>query len=152
MKVLIIDDSDYKIQALQALLKQTGVASEMFLARSFQSGLRAIKETSPDLLLLDMTLPTSERSDGRLEGRTRIYGGREILAEMELDNLRPKVVVVTQFDHFGEPPHSTDLSVLLRQLEELYPNHFLGGVYFSNIDSSWQPKLLGILERLKKTT
>ena len=73
MKVLIIDDSDYKIQALQSLVKDLGIACEVEIALRFKQGwVRSAKQ--PDLLLLDMTLPTSERTDGRLEGRTRIFG------------------------------------------------------------------------------
>jgi CheY-like chemotaxis protein len=149
MKILIIDDSDYKIQSLQALVNQSGLASRMEVARSFQSGLRAIKDMMPDLVLLDMTLPTSERQDGRLEGRTRIFGVREILAEMELEDIRSRVIVVTQFDHFGEPPNAVNLAVLLEQLKEAYPSLFIGGVYYSNVDSAWQGKLRTILEGLE---
>lgn len=150
MKILIIEDSDYKIQSLQSLLKDLELTSELTVAKSFQSGKRALKEHLPDLVLLDMTLPTSERSDGQLEGRTRIFGGKEILAEMEFLGIKSKVVIVTQFDHFGEPPNSIDLKSLFQQLSEKFPNLFLGGVYYSNVDSSWQNSLRKILKTFTK--
>jgi CheY-like chemotaxis protein len=148
MKILIIEDSDYKIQSLQSLLKECGIGSDVQVAKCFQSGKRALREFQPDLLLLDMTLPTSERSDGQLEGRTRIFGGREILAEMEFLNCKAKVVIVTQFDNFGEPPNSVDLKSLFQILKERFPSLFLGGVYYSNVDSSWQGNLRRILKQI----
>jgi CheY-like chemotaxis protein len=146
MKILIIEDSDYKIQNLQSLLNALGLGSELQVAKSFQTGKRALKEFRPDLLLLDMTLPTSERPDGQLEGRTRIFGGREILAEMEFLQIKSKVIIVTQFDHFGEPPNSLDLKSLFQQLNDRFPDLFLGGVYYSNVDSSWQANLRKLLK------
>jgi hypothetical protein len=148
VKTLIIEDSEYKIQSLQSLIKEMDIASELQIAKSFQSGKRALQDFKPELLLLDMTLPTSERQDGQLEGRTRIYGGREILSEMEFLGLTAKVVIVTQFDHFGEPPNSIDLKTLLGQLKTRFPNLFCGGVYYSNVDSSWQGNLRGLLQKL----
>lgn len=148
MKVLIIDDSEYKVESLQALLGETSLASEVKVAKSFQSGIRALQEFRPDLVLLDMTLPTSERSDGHLEGRTRLFGGRELLAEMEFASLSPKVIIVTQFDHFGEPPTSITLKELLNQLKNRFPTLVIGGVYYDNLNSGWTDELRPLLQQL----
>jgi len=148
MRVLIIEDSDYKIQGLQAFLESHVPDVNIHVAKSFQSGKRLLKELGPDLVLLDMTLPTSERSDGKLEGRNRMYGGKEIMAEMEFLQIKSKVLIVTQFDHFGEPPNSIDLKTLLEQLKSRFPDIFLGGFYFSNIDSSWQQNLRKFLKKI----
>jgi CheY-like chemotaxis protein len=150
MKILIVEDSDYKIQSLQTFLKRLELDSQLMIARSFQGGKRALKEFRPDLLLLDMTLPTSERQDGQLEGRTRNFGGRELLAEMEFLGYQCKVIVITQFDHFGEPPNTITLKELLDQLEAQFPHSYIGGVYYSNVDSTWQSQLKGLLKKLKR--
>lgn len=149
MKILIIEDSDYKVQSLLAYLQKTTIQCDMQIARSYQSGKRLLKEFQPQLVLLDMTLPTSERADGQLEGRTRIFGGRDILAEMEFLNLMCKVIIITQFDSFGEPPDTIDAKSLFLQLNTKYPRHFMGGVYYSNIDSSWQIQLKQFLKKLE---
>jgi hypothetical protein len=149
MKVLIIDDSDYKIQGLQTLLKECGFVSNVQIARCFQSGVKQLREFGPDLVLLDMSLPTSEGKTGELEGRNRIYGGRELLGEMEFYDIASKVVIVTQFDHFGEPPNEVKLETLLRQLQGTYPQLMLGGVYYSDIDQLWRPQLKAILQSLR---
>src|SRR4051812_45722790 len=102
MRILILDDSDYKIKSIHDALIEWKVSQDTQIARSFQKGLLAIKQFLPDLIILDMTLPTSEREDGVLTGRTRVFGGREILHEMELESIDAKVIVVTQFDRFEE--------------------------------------------------
>lgn len=148
MKVLIIDDTEYKIQALNELLKGLSFISQVVIARSFHGGLNAITQTHPDLILLDMSLPTSEQPDGEPEGRTRMYGGRDILAELDDISLATKAIIVTQFDHFGEGANSITLDSLLKQLKSQYSNHLLSGIYYSNVDSEWQQKLKTILDSL----
>lgn len=148
MRILIIDDSDYKIKNIQSLLGESSIDCSVRIAKSFQRGVQSLKEFKPDLVLLDMTLPTSERPDGGLEGRMRIFGGREILAEMQFEELKAKVIIVTQFDHFGEPPTSVELRALLQQLKEKFPEHYAGGVYYSNVTSAWREDLGAMIRRI----
>lgn len=150
MKVLIIDDSDYKITSLTESIRSWRSSADIFVARSFQNGLHKLKEWNPDLVLLDMTLPTSESASGHLEGRMRFFGGRELLAEMELEQLSTAVIIVTQFDRFGEHPNSVDRETLFAQLLHRFPDVFRGGIYYSNIDSGWKVKLTQLLKKIGK--
>jgi hypothetical protein len=149
MKILIIEDTDYKAKSIQNLLKELALDSDSVIARSFQSGKRALKELKPELILLDMTIQTSERPDGQTDGRNRIYGGREILAEIEFLDLSARVIVITQFDHFGEPPYSVDVQTLFKQLRERFPKLFVGGVYYNNLNSVWMTDLRRLLRSVK---
>jgi CheY-like chemotaxis protein len=147
MKVLIIDDSEYKIKSLSEFIKERQHSSEIIIARSFQCAIREIKVHRPALILLDMTLPTSTDAMGQLEGRVRIFGGREILSEMDLEGITSNVIVFTQFDHFGEQTHSVDRETLFGQLAKQFPNVFIGGIYYSNIDSHWRGQLSALLNK-----
>ena len=151
MKVLIIDDSEYKIISIEKLLQELLHRPQIAVARSFQTGIKKLGLFAPDLVLLDMTLPTSETKDGHLDGRTRIYGGREILAEMELNEQKASVIVVTQFDRFGEPPLSVDRVTLFKQLEEEFPDTVIGGVYYSNVDSYWKSQIAKLISSWRST-
>lgn len=146
MIVAIIDDSDDKIAALKRWLNNYNSEWEVVMARSFQSGVRLLKSVSPDVVLLDMTLPTSEHTDGRAEGRKRLLGGKEILAEMEFEGVNSKVVVCTQFDIFPAPSGSMSLDSLTAELKREYPDFFLGSIYFSHTDQGWCSKLSAFLE------
>jgi hypothetical protein len=148
MKVLIIEDSEYKIQSLQGFLKDLGLDKALVVAKSFQTGKRSLMEYRPDLVFLDMTIMTSENEFGQLEGRNRMYGGKELLAEMQYLGLTPKVIIVTQYDHFGEPPNVIDVSTVFQQLKTKFPDIFQGGVFYSNVDLSWQSNLRKLLKKL----
>ena len=150
MKVLIIDDSDYKIDALKSVLESGKFATNIAIARSFHTGVRQLQEFAPDLVLLDMSIPTFEGPQGELGGRTRLFGGRELLAEMEFLELKARVIVVTQFDRFGDGPNTVELNALLADLTDAHPELVLGGIYYSNTDTRWRDKLWGFLGRCQE--
>ena len=55
MKVLVIDDSKFQCLALRRVLGRAG--HEVIIAGDGEEGLRAARETRPELILLDMLLP-----------------------------------------------------------------------------------------------
>lgn len=149
MKVLIIDDSEYKIKSIKAVVEAFLNANEIDVAKSFQTGLVKLLN-KPDLLLLDMTLPTSEGDDGQLEGRMRIFGGKEIMAEMEFLEINSKVVIITQFDRFGDPQNEINSADLFDLLKAEFPTLYYGGIYFSHVDFAWRQELGALLKKYKK--
>lgn len=145
MNVLIIDDSDDKISALTKEVVEWSPASVVSIAKSFQSGIKQLRSLKPDIVLLDMTLPTSEFPDGRASGRKRFLGGKELLAEMEFEELESKVIICTQFDTFPGPSGSISLNSLVTQLSQDHPGLVTGGLFFSHVDTSWRNKLRQLL-------
>jgi|SRR5579859_5419613 len=146
MRILIIEDTEYKAKSIQRFLADVTPESEIQVAKSFQSAKRSLKTFSPDVVLLDMTIQTSERPDGQTDGRNRMYGGKDILSEMDFMEMQARVIVITQYDHFGEAPHSIDLATLFKELKAKFPKLFMGGVYYNNINSEWQVELRRLLK------
>jgi DNA-binding NarL/FixJ family response regulator len=146
MKILIIDDSDYKVEGLMAVIADFSPHANVSVARSFRSGVESAKKSLPDLMLLDMTLPTFEIGSTEAGGRTRPFGGREILRELDAIGLKTRVIIVTQFDRFGERNQSRD--ELMNELREEFPDCFVGGVYYSVVDSAWRQALVELLKQL----
>jgi DNA-binding NarL/FixJ family response regulator len=151
MKFAIIDDSPYKIESLVKILQRMFPDSSVEIAKSFQSGLRLLDGDTPDVILLDMSLPTMEKPDGRVGGRNRIFGGKELLAEMAFLDVSPRVIVVSQFETFKEEGKSLDLRALLRELARDFPTTFVGGVFYSTVDSGWESELEGLLIKATKS-
>jgi DNA-binding NarL/FixJ family response regulator len=146
MKVLIIDDSDYKIDGLTSVMREFAPDAELFTARAFRPGVQLARKIRPDLILLDMSLPTFISSSRETGGRTRPFGGREILRELDATGHVTRVIVVTQFDRFGERNQSRD--ELMKEMQSEFPDWFVGGVYYSVVDSKWREELLKLLALL----
>lgn len=150
MKILIVEDDDQKRADLQAFIEGAFEFDSIVVARSFQSGIRAIVESSPDFVFLDMTMRNFDRTLLEDGGRPHPFAGREILRQMQRNKLKMPVLVVTHFDRFGEESDYMTLSELTQQLHDRFAN-YVGTIHYrSNVDD-WKPAILnatqGILKR-----
>lgn len=137
MKILIVEDDDEKRSKLESFIRFTYKVDEVSSARSFQSGLRAILEDCPDLILLDMTMRNFDRTLSEEGGRPHAFAGREILRQMRRHRVNIPVLVVTHFDRFGDDVDYMTIDELKSELSTKFAN-YLGTVqYKSNVDD-WQ--------------
>jgi CheY-like chemotaxis protein len=85
-KILLVEDEEIIIELLQRKLNQEGY--EVLIARSGEEGLKLIKETRPNLVLLDIILPK--------------MNGLEVLEEIN-KNLSLKRIPVIIISNSGQP-------------------------------------------------
>jgi DNA-binding NarL/FixJ family response regulator len=148
MNVLIIDDSNAKIIALKEVVRKVLKDSEIVVRRSFQKALKEIENNSYEIVLLDMTIPTTERTDGRFEGRMRYFGGRELLGEMELLDYAAKVVIVTQFDRFDDGIETIEFEHLMDNLKNEFEGLLVATVFYTSISDRWVREIEEILKNI----
>lgn len=141
MRFLIIEDNEAKSAQLSRFLESEFDGIVLGERRSYNTGLSAIKELVPDIVLLDMSMPTFDRRGTQTGGRTRYYAGRDVLSEMRRLNLASKAIVVTQFDTFGEGTQTRTLGELKSELEEEFPDRYLGTVYYHPSRFDWKLEL-----------
>ena len=150
MKILFIEDDEEKAKRIVEFIRHDIPSTEIVCARSFNSGLRALihDANSFDLVLLDMTMPSydvtpEEPSGGSIEH----FAGRDMLAQMELRQIRIPTVVVTMFDSFGEGVKKVSLNPLIAELRAKYAPHFLGHVYYNSTQEGWRTALKEIITK-----
>lgn len=146
MKILLVEDDDNKRTHLSQFVVEAIPSADLTVARSLQSGLRSVRASRADLVLLDMTLPTYDVGPDESGGSTRAFGGREFLKELRRFNLRVPVIVVTQFETFGSGSEMTTLGVLDKELRHDFPNIYRGVVYYHAAIQSWKEQLKQMIE------
>jgi CheY-like chemotaxis protein len=147
MNILIVEDDPLKSTQISDFLTGTYPQAVVRETRSFQSGLKELVQTSWDIVLLDMTLPTYDQEVGEDGGRIRTFGGIDIFDEISRRNLSIKVIVVTQFPSFGEGPERKTLKELANELKNDYPGLYVGTVYYHPSQSDWKAKLRELLNK-----
>lgn len=85
-KILLVEDEEIMIDLLQRKLTDEGY--EVSVARDGESGLRAMRELKPDLILLDIIMPK--------------LGGFEVMEEMNKDKELKKIPVII-ISNSGQP-------------------------------------------------
>ena len=142
MKVLIIEDDRNKLNRLKSFMHARWPRLEIREEYSYQTGLDHLISNKVDLVLLDMSLPTYPISEAEPGGRTRIYGGKEILRQMQRRQISVPTVVVTQFESFGD---ETESAMQLGELKQLLTNRFagiyLGTAYYDATMDKWEEEL-----------
>lgn len=147
MIFLLVEDDEVKRQKLEDFLHIRYPEVTVKDARSFQSGLRSILADPPTLVLLDMNLPNYDITLDEAGGRIQQFAGRELLRQLRRHKLRLPVIVVTQFDYFGEGKNKTTLDELDAELRKNYRNIYIGSVFYHAILDDWKEELPAIIER-----
>ncbi|MDH2621147.1 response regulator [Acinetobacter baumannii] len=140
--IYIIEDSELKIARILSFLKENGIQDvDINVYKSFHSGLKKIVKRPPDLIILDMTIPTFDKSIGGREGRMRPIGGYDLMQSLQLKKIPSKVVVLTQLEFFGEGSEKISFQEINRRCLDNFPDLFLECIYYSPTETSWQQLL-----------
>lgn len=154
MRIFVIEDDLLKARSLGNFISVEFPELETEVFRSFRSGLSAIQAGLPSLVILDMTLPTYDRSPGVREGRLRPLGGYDLMRKVQRLKLRPIMIVVTQLESFGEGQNQVSFQEITARCEREFPAFFGGSVYYHPTSSSWGVELKAALtaatERVRK--
>lgn len=143
MNILIVDDDGDKRTLLAEFVGSLYPEAECRQRGSYQSGCEDAIESRPDIVLLDMAFPTYDvvPSEGETGGRQRPYGGRDVLREMTRHELPCRVIIVTQYDTFGEGEEVMSLDELRDRLAEEFQGTYVKTVFFQSSSSSWRAEL-----------
>lgn len=141
MNILVVEDDENKRNQLTGFLNSQFPSATLQTANSLQSGLRAIIQGGVDLVLLDMTMPTFDIGENEDGGRPQAYAGREILRQMERREIDIPVIVVTQFDRFGEGSDILGIEELDAQLIKEHRGVYGGAIYYDVTLGGWKEKL-----------
>lgn len=147
MNILIVEDDENKRSQLQLFIHMMFPGAQIAIAKSLQSGLRAILDANHDLIILDMTMPTYDIGIDEDGGRTQPYAGREILRQIERRDIVIPVIVVTQFDRFGEGANALTLKELDQQLRQEHPRDYMGSVFYSAAVEEWKQALHKVMKQ-----
>jgi CheY-like chemotaxis protein len=148
MNILIVEDDENKRTQIVQFLQQEYPGCVFRVERSLQSGLRHIRSSSPDLVLLDMTLPNYDAGPDESGGQTHKLGGREFLRQMDRFDILAPVIVVTQFETFGKGEKAIDLATLDRDLRRDHSAVYRGAVYYHAARDGWKQDLKNSIQKL----
>lgn len=152
MNILVVEDDKTKCEQVarhvQATCGDNGIAAQIITKTSYQSGLRECVKAKPDILILDMTMPTYDVAVDEPGGRPRHFAGRDILRELQRRMIVIPTVVVTGFDVIGEGSEQCTRAELTAQLHGSFPESFRGTVFYTTSESGWKSQLTELLNQL----
>lgn len=148
MKVLLIEDDQNKSKQIIDFFFSEFPGQEILLKRSYQSGLKEIMTNNFSFILLDMQLPNFDISSGEDGYKFRKLAGIDILKEIQRKKIACKVIVVTQFETFGEKESYIELADLKKIIRTQYSEIYIDTVFYSADKSVWKRQLKDLIEKL----
>lgn len=141
MNILLIEDDKKKIEDVKDFLVEKYNYQSLEVKESYQSGLRELIRTKYDLLLLDMSIPTWDKSIDEPGGSFEKFGGYKILKEITRKGKEVDTILITMFDDFGESDSSITLTQLNNVLKDEFEKIYRGVVYYNTREDKWKEDL-----------
>jgi DNA-binding NarL/FixJ family response regulator len=145
IKILIVEDDVNKREQLHKFIALKFEAAGVEDAESLIGGVRKLRSWNPDIVLLDMTLPNYDAEGEAFSGSMQAFGGEEFLSQCNRFNLNPRVIVVTQFETFGDANEAKDRDELDSDLKRMFPTIYCGMVYYHASLSAWMEELENLI-------
>ncbi|MDP3517756.1 MAG: response regulator [Pseudohongiella sp.] len=145
--ILIIEDSESKLQSIQRVVERTVPKAKISVAQSVRSAIDAIGTEQPTLIIADMSLPTYDIKARERGGSPRPFGGVDIFDYLDKEDFEIPILVVTSYPVITDGSQTLGLNDLAQKLAEDYPENFIDTVYFDSEFSVWENKIEAILTK-----
>lgn len=146
MRVLLVEDEGPKRQHIQQFCAEVFAEVVLDWTGSVRGAIDSLEHTTPDLVLLDMSLPTFQIGSKEKGGRPQGTGGIEVIRFVEMMELAIPIVVVTAYPAISVEGKQHTLEEIDEILKTDHPENYKGLVYFNSVYSTWR----GDLERFLK--
>lgn len=144
MKILVIEDNSLKREKIVDFFVSKYMA-EIAEAASYNSGLAAAWDERFDLLVLDMSMPTFDRSETTQGGRFRTLAGKEVATKLKKGGKLVPFVVLTGYKDFSVESKSLSIQQIHDLLVGLGED-YKGCIVFNSADVHWQEELKIVVE------
>jgi DNA-binding NarL/FixJ family response regulator len=144
MKILLIEDTQFKIENLVTFLKESFGWEDITIKKSYNAALNEIlSESVYDLIILDISIPNFDTSIKDYSGDFMPSGGKFLLNQIYLREVNSKVIVVTLFENFDD---GNEIKSLDKMFCDYYNEIYLGYVLY-NSDQKWKNNLDKIIRK-----
>ena len=143
MNVLVIEDNQLKREKIVNFLEQYAMIN-VREAASYNSGLTIAMNEIFDLIIIDMSMPTFDKTDMTQGGRFRSIAGKEIALKLKKHNKLPTFVILTGYRDFSVNTENLSLEEIHEILSSL-GSVYKGYIIFDSAEIYWQEKLSEII-------
>lgn len=146
ISILVVEDEQPKYLHIKNYLEELCANAIFEQCKSVSSALNKLEDELPDLLILDMSLPTFDISEFEKGGRPQGFGGIEILRSMLLEKHQCPTIIITGYPAFiNDSGETVDLEELSKELLSNFNPFLKGTLHFNSTFSEWRVKLKKLL-------
>ena len=143
MKILVIEDIEFKLKKILDLLDNLKKVKNISYdyAKSYATGLDKAIEIEFDLIILDMSLPTYEKTTKSTGGRIRMFGGKEIIRQLKRENKLKPFIILSQYKEFDNSDDIKSLNEVGISLKKSYGDYYISTILYESSSIIWKTLL-----------
>ena len=146
MKILLVEDNYFKREKVVDFVTSIDGVS-VIEAASYNSGLSLAVVEDFDLLVLDMSMPTFDRTESDMGGRFKVLAGKEIVAKLKRQGRLVPFVILTGFADFSVDTGKLSLNQISDVLSSM-GEEYKGTIFFDSANSTWKDELRVVIAGL----
>lgn len=148
-KLLLVEDEAPKRAHILSFLKVYCDTIDVQIAKSVNSAEDCLDNDKPDIIFLDMSLPTFDVGERESGGRPQGFGGIEVLRYMAMSDICCPTIVITGYDAFiRSSGKAVELSQIKEELLEEFPDIIKGVLHYNSTLDEWRLALADALSHL----
>ncbi|KFC90736.1 response regulator [Leclercia adecarboxylata] len=150
INILVVEDNEFKRKRIVEIINSEFQDVKVTECHSFTSAWQMITRFNYELILLDMSLPTFDKTSTNSGGDFRVFGGKELARKMSKRRNGIKFIFITQFKSFSDNVNSYSYEALKDELLCQYKESCMGFILYSNTKSEWRDELVNSIKGLGK--
>src|SRR5690606_21603464 len=146
---LIVEDDSFKYSKIADLLKDLFPESALIHCDNVYDAVNYLRSESPDLIILDMSLPSHPAVAGEGSPVSMPTGGIEIIMELKLlkkNNIQ--TVVLTQYPDVEIEYEYYSIPDALNTMKSLYGLQTASVIHYDNDSNHWKDKIKEALGKI----
>ena len=149
IRILLVEDEAPKRIHIERFLTNFSQAIQVNSVYSVNTALDRLDIEIPDILLIDMSLPTFDIGEHEGGGRPQGLGGVEILRYMSMAEIVCPVIVITGYEAFPRDAGSpVELSQIRQELLSDFSHLVRGVLHYNSTYDEWKLQLSEALSEL----
>ncbi len=145
MKIIIIEDNDYKNQKIVDFIHSNFIDAHIDSCKSYSSAIALLNSNKYNFAIIDMSLPTFDKDIGTPSSEFRTFGGMDIAKYIKRKKLNLNFIFLTQYISFAVDDKSYDFANLEKIAMETYPTNFKGCVFYDNSSLEWKERVRSLM-------
>lgn len=146
MKILLVEDDEHKMLDIISILKEVDAHVIIETAISVASGVQKAVDHEYDLLLLDMTIPNFDNTEGNDGGPSYKNGGELIIRELIDEELAFRCAVITQYETFN----NESIDQISDRISALCGDCYYGYIKYSTMNENWKVELKDLIHKCSR--
>ncbi|MCU6770285.1 Uncharacterised protein [uncultured Bacteroides sp.] len=146
MRVLFVEDDDNKRNSVIAYLSSVFKDDiSISIGMSIASGVQLAIDEKFDVIILDMTIPNFDKTDGKDGGQSFKNGGEFIIRELIDEGVLFKCLILTQYETFN----NETIDQISERIKTKCGVNYLGYVKYNKLNEEWKGQLVKLLQDVK---